>query len=804
VLGDEKGWSGAYTPDLKGIKTISQKRYRQEVFRKTSTLREHISVLPFIVLKLKWEGNTCTIASAHRMKPLFVLPRAHLNTRMAESILDPANANEALNALEDMSKGSTLFRQTPFGVPRRRGHFPRLVAASPSGNVNSVIIRNVLRDHLFPFIRSINVTEKQYTLFLWDLHSTHADVEVVNLQEENNAGSAFMPGKATDRLQLQDQDEVHTFSAESKNDIAKWVAFLGAKGIKLSMEDFPMVVQHALKQSQTNRILAKGLQKIGLAQLTTGDKMEISPDPNAVLSKMEGAKPFAAYEIQFAAEEKKLEEGKLLEAEKCKDNADELAGEELLGVLDSDDDELGAGEGGIRTNSQRDQRNELRLAQQKQEAEDNEMWWKIASDNKDNRGSGTRHGVRQSRLRQKPRSVTIDARPDVFDFDKEALKMKVAALMEGEAAPKPSGRGKKLGNKNDVFSARDLLERRRRKHDATEAKKKKKKMKAAAARAAAREAKQTIKAQRREIKKLEREIKRLSKGNKAVNKRARTSVQKKVPEEDSVSEDASMVGLERVARRQPSKRQRKGPPPKYASTSEDTDESSEEEEHSEEEGSREEEESSWEKGASTQRKESGDASGSNEEDDADNSSSTDDDTVIGEAVAPAGFTLHTDAPGNASHRALKDRQVLYRYDALDVKGWLQAKVRDKAPNKSEKHAGFNVVLRYRLPELHGDVPSLLSKESYAKRWFLLDKADKAKPKPKPKPKPKSDRPLMIKKPKPKTAKRNKSKSSNSDEEQWQVLPRLTCTCGRGVLGGRSTRAHTAPHQRGCIFHVQGG
>jgi len=178
--------------------------------------------------------------------------------------------------------------------------------------------------------------------------------------------------------------------------------------------------------------------------------------------------------------------------------------------------------------------------------------------------------------------------------------------------------------------------------------------------------------------------------------------------------------------------------------------------------------------------------------------------VIGEAVAPAGFTLHTDAPGNASHRALKDRQVLYRYDALDVKGWLQAKVRDKAPKKSEKHAGFNVVLRYRLPELHGDVPSLLSKESYAKRWFLLDKADKAKPKPKPKPKPKSDRPLMIKKPKPKTAKRNKSKSSNSDEEQWQVLPRLTCTCGRGVLGGRSTRAHTGPHQRGCIFHVQGG
>ena len=97
------------------------------------------------------------------------------------------------------------------------------------------------------------------------------------------------------------------------------------------------------------------------------------------------------------------------------------------------------------------------------------MWFQIASDNRDNRDTSTSHRVRQSRLRQKPRSVTIDARSNVFDFDEEALKMKVAALMEAEAAPKPSGRGRKLGNKNDVFEAKDLFEWRRKKHDDTEA-----------------------------------------------------------------------------------------------------------------------------------------------------------------------------------------------------------------------------------------------------------------------------------------------------------------------------------------------
>jgi hypothetical protein len=289
VLGDEKGWSGAYTPDLKGIKTLSQQQYRQEVFRKTSTLREHITVLPFIVLKLKWDGTACKIVSVHRLKPLFVLPRTYLSTRMAESILDPANVNEELNALEAMAKGSSLFRQTPYGVKGNKGNFPRLVAASPSGNVNSVIIRNVPRDHLFPFIRSIGVTTEEYKMFLWDLHSTHADADVVNLQEEENAGSAFMPGKATDRLQLQDQEEFHQLSAESRKDIAKWVAFLGAKGISLAMEDFPMVVQRALKASQTNSILTKGLQNIGLVQLTPSGDMEISPDPDKVLRNMEGA-----------------------------------------------------------------------------------------------------------------------------------------------------------------------------------------------------------------------------------------------------------------------------------------------------------------------------------------------------------------------------------------------------------------------------------------------------------------------------------------------------------------------------------
>jgi hypothetical protein len=219
-------------------------------------------------------------------------------------------------------------------------------------------------------------------MFLWDLHSTHADADVVNLQEEENAGSAFMPGKATDRLQLQDQEEFHQLSAESRKDIAKWVAFLGAKGISLAMEDFPMVVQRALKASQTNSILTKGLQNIGLVQLTPSGDMEISPDPDKVLRNMEGAGSFASYEIQFREEEKRLEEDKRLEAEKGKD--EEFKGEELLGVLDSDGDV--PSEGGSQREQRLRERNDRR---QKQEREDNDMWFLIASDNRDNRDTAT-------------------------------------------------------------------------------------------------------------------------------------------------------------------------------------------------------------------------------------------------------------------------------------------------------------------------------------------------------------------------------------------------------------------------------
>jgi hypothetical protein len=263
------------------------------VFRETSELREHVTLLPPILVLLDTEG---AIEAIHHLTPLWVFPREYVSSRFAESVLDPANVDvEVLNALQRQARGALKFKQSPPGIPAP-SEFPRFVAASPSGNVNSTIIRNYFRVGVIPEIRALGVSVQENGVVLTDRHGSHEDQEfLTDLEEKQNAIPVFGPPHATDRFQLQDASHgpFQVLKSQSKKDTLLWHKHVSENNLTLSVEDAPFVFQRAYTDSKEDKVTRRALKNIAM----------FPRDPDKVFSKMLGAKLYTEYAQQFAEEE---------------------------------------------------------------------------------------------------------------------------------------------------------------------------------------------------------------------------------------------------------------------------------------------------------------------------------------------------------------------------------------------------------------------------------------------------------------------------------------------------------------------
>jgi hypothetical protein len=232
LLLDETGWSGFYGTDLKGVACLSQQQFREEVYRATSNVREHVTLLPPVLVIL---GDNGHVAAIHHLTPLFVYPRKYVSTRMAQSAIDPANLRESNNELTHFSRGAKRFQISPQDLPTPLD-FPRYVAASESGNVNSVIVHNFLNKSVFPEVRAHGVSDQETLVLNWDRHSSHDSQALLTDLAKQKTICSFFPGHATNWLQLQDakNGQFQVLKTTSKKDMDKWNTHLRRKGQSLN------------------------------------------------------------------------------------------------------------------------------------------------------------------------------------------------------------------------------------------------------------------------------------------------------------------------------------------------------------------------------------------------------------------------------------------------------------------------------------------------------------------------------------------------------------------------------------------
>lgn len=302
VFADETGWSGFYESPLKGTKCVSQQQYRQDVMRITSDVRDHITLLYGVVALLDADG---LVTSTHRLLPMFVYSRKYVSTRLANSQLDPDNIlSKNPNVLMSGTAAKFLGKTGPALLPRI-ARFPRLVAASASGNVNSVIVFNYVKDHVFPLLRQLGVTKDKLCLFNWDRHASHTSKEILDLFATENSIVSFYPGHSTEILQLQDLEEFQKLKTAGRKDISAWNVFLNSRGKSAHIEDFPFIIQHAYDEATKPSVTKLGLKKTGLFPF----------DPDSVIRKRPAPKghttvpTYAVFKAQFEREKKEKKKG---------------------------------------------------------------------------------------------------------------------------------------------------------------------------------------------------------------------------------------------------------------------------------------------------------------------------------------------------------------------------------------------------------------------------------------------------------------------------------------------------------------
>jgi hypothetical protein len=385
------------------MKCLTQDQFRREVRRLTSTIREHVTMFPVVVILLDFDGE---IEAIHHVPPLWVFPRKYTSTKSAESALDPANQRPDLNRLNFTKSTGSRFSKSPPGIPAPK-EFRRYVSASESGNVNSVMMLNFWSGVVIPFLRNLGVTSEDTVITNWDRHSSHESQDLLELQQRENVSPAFFPAHATNWLQFHDADRgpFQVLKTEGRKDIDAWTIHLHRRrNPALCLEDFPFVVQRPYRLSIKDEVTKRSLKAIGL----------IPFNPDEVLSKMPGSNKLYA-EYKFDDE-------------------------------DGGDVKNGAGDGG---GSQSDSQVSA------------DLFFQTASQPQSNRSPKRRPGM--PRFRQDPRSVTISGGFDLFDPYAQGQQTEIIALAQ-QMALQPSSvtkpRGITMGNPGDVFLARDVTIKR--------------------------------------------------------------------------------------------------------------------------------------------------------------------------------------------------------------------------------------------------------------------------------------------------------------------------------------------------------
>jgi hypothetical protein len=615
LFADETGWSGYYGMGLNGVKCLTQAQYREEVFRQTSSVRDHVTLLPPVVVKLAKGGGV----SAHHLTPLFVFARKYVNTKLASSKLDPGNLREDYNAIVVGKYGHKAFAKSPANIPAPTT-FDRYVTSSKSGNVNSVIIFNYFKEVVVPELRALGISRDDVVILSWDLHASHASKELLEFLKQENIVGVFFPGHATNWLQLQDVEQFAVLKTSSRKDIDSWNIHLLRKRQTLDVVDFPFVIQHAFNRSKDLNVTIRGLKKCGLLPF----------DPDFVLHKVPGStKTYAEWKQVFDSEKKNDEDkeekkqkdvevgpGMATEADGDDDQDSELESEGQGGVggvggavKPGDASEVGGvggvgivggdtGKGGsVGTvgGEARDLYATFKTVKQNQftfedtTAED--AFWRGKSENTFNRGRNSKRRPGQQRLLEDPWSLTINTRVEQKDFDAgEKLAELMAKVEELTLKTDTKGqRGKRMGKPGDVFFASDISRKRDELAEKKKADKQEKARKAAAKRTKMMEQKAEVKRLRAEVKQLKKELKSKNASKSKVRVRKRMSILSGSSEEEKP--DSDEFGSQSRASRSFRTRKRQG---EYK---EDSESSEEQEELSAPETSENEEDESDEKEA---------------------------------------------------------------------------------------------------------------------------------------------------------------------------------------------------------------
>jgi len=416
---------------------MTREQDRQDTFRVTSKLRDHVTTLPGVVVAVKkTTSGELVVGKIHRAKRLWVYPRKYVNTKLSSSKLDPTNYDLEHRATNMAYK----LKVSPQGIPAPKA-VPRWVTASKSGNVNSQIIYNYFKDEIIPLLKKLGFCKPgKWVLLNWDRHSTHESVALFELLRDNYIRCSFYPGHATDRLQLQDLKEFQVLKTDSTKCIALWTAFLIQRNTQPEIVDFPFILQRAIELSSTQKIVKEGLKMASLFPFT----------PDKKLSKMAGAKTYKQYKKQFATEDAAAKQSAKIRNLKPKDKPDAFAD------MQSFDD-------GVPLASESEERgSEPDLWSQNQSAPE-----RLQTDN---------HGVRR-RLRKRtsdPTKASWSIRPGLNEHGAHLRKNMFEGLalqdsLKPEAVFKKGARGTRIGKPGDLFTdeqvtaARDVLAKEKKK-----------------------------------------------------------------------------------------------------------------------------------------------------------------------------------------------------------------------------------------------------------------------------------------------------------------------------------------------------
>ena len=371
ILGDETGYSCFYGAGLKGVKCISQAQYRNEVYRTTSELRDHITVLPFTALILDDQSE---IKEIHHLPPLFIFARKYVGTKLADSTLDPAN-HLPNNCTMSSKWGSKQFARNHQSTVPAPTHFERFVAASESGNANSVIMFNFFKQRVIAWLRRLGVHKEDKSVLLWDRHASHEGPNLLTFLEDENILSVFGPTKGTNWWHFHDAEHgpFRVLKSVSRKDIASWNAHLSRQNKSLALEDFPFVLQNAYQKSIEEHVTKRALKNVGLFPF----------NPDKVLNRMPESNTFAEYQSEFKT------------GQAVCDQEQEVRGKEVDSRGQSEDED--------------------------------DMFFQTASQPLPYRQSPKRRPG--PRLQRDPFSVTFTTRPDPYDFEAQERLFQIRGLV---------------------------------------------------------------------------------------------------------------------------------------------------------------------------------------------------------------------------------------------------------------------------------------------------------------------------------------------------------------------------------------